>query len=115
MQAGLSLCWSHIPGRLKSHAMAQFMFILPSLLATSAYLTLVRSCSDGILNRGCYTSTHIILNLLYKVGKRDKMQGSPSILSLFQNELNKFNNTRAQMLGSIYHIAFKLLKNHFFV
>ena len=31
-------------------------------------------------------------------------------VSLFRNEFNKFNNTGAQMLDSIYHIAFKLLK-----
>ena len=31
------------------------------------------------------------------------MQGLPSILSLFRNEFNKFNNTRARMLDSIYH------------
>ena len=27
---------------------------------------------------------------------------------------NKFNNTGAQMLDSIYHLTFKLLKNHIF-
>ena len=31
------------------------------------------------------------------------MQGLPSILSLFHNMFNKFNNTRAQMLDSFYH------------
>ena len=36
-------------------------------------------------------STHVLLNLLNKLGKRDKMRG----LSLFRNEFNKFNNTRA--------------------
>ena len=28
-------------------------------------------------------SAHVLLNLLNELGKRDKMQGSPSILSLF--------------------------------
>ena len=37
------------------------------------------------------------------------MQGLPSILSLFLNKFNKFNNTVAQMLDSIYHVTFKLL------
>ena len=32
------------------------------------------------------------------------MRGLPSILSLFRNEFNKFNNTRARMLDSIYHM-----------
>ena len=43
-------------------------------------------------------SAHVLLNLLNELGKRDKMRGLPSILSLFRNELNKFNNTRARML-----------------
>ena len=38
---------------------------------------------------------HVLLNLLNEFGKRDKMRGLPSILSLFCNEFNKFNNTRA--------------------
>ena len=56
-------------------------------------------------------SAHVLLNLLNKLGKRDKMRGLSSILSLFCNKFNKFNNTRAQMLDFIYHMAFKLLKN----
>ena len=40
-------------------------------------------------------STHVILNLLNELGKRDIMRGLPSILSLFRNKLNKFNNTGA--------------------
>ena len=47
-------------------------------------------------------SARVLLNLL-ELGKRDKMLGLPSILSLFRNELNKFNNTGAGMLDSIYH------------
>ena len=46
-------------------------------------------------HRGSYMSAHVLLNLLNELGKRDKMQGLPSILSLFCNEFNKFNNTRA--------------------
>ena len=33
------------------------------------------------------------LNLLNKLGKRDKLLGLRSILSLFRIEFNKFNNT----------------------
>ena len=44
----------------------------------------------------------VLLILLNELGKRDKMRGLPSILSLFRNEFNKFNNTRARMLDSIY-------------
>ena len=54
-------------------------------------------------NRGPYRSAYVLWNLLNEFGKRDKMRGLPSILSLFRNEFNKFNNTRARMLDSIYH------------
>ena len=56
-------------------------------------------------------SAHVLLNLLNELGKRDKMRGLPSILSLFPNEFNKFNNTRARMLDSIYHMT-NTLKSH---
>ena len=56
------------------------------------------------INRGSYMSAHVLLNLLNELGKRDKMRGLPSILSLFSNEFNKFN-TRARMLDSIYHMT----------
>ena len=36
-------------------------------------------------------SAHVLFNLLNELRKRDKMRGLPSILSLFRNELNKFN------------------------
>ena len=32
-------------------------------------------------------SAHVLLNLLNELGKRDKMRGLPSILSLFRNDL----------------------------
>ena len=67
-------------------------------------------------------SVHVLLNLLNELGKRDKMRGLPSciykmrglpsILSLFRNEFNKFNITRARMLDSIYHMT-NTLKSHF--
>ena len=57
-------------------------------------------------------SVHVLLNLLNELGKRDKMRGSPSILSLFRNEFNKFNNTRTRMLDSIYHMT-NTLKSDF--
>ena len=57
-------------------------------------------------------SAHVLLNLLNELGKRDKMRGLPSILSLFRIEFNKFNDTRARMLDSIYHMT-NTLKTHF--
>ena len=45
-------------------------------------------------------SAHVLLNLLNEFGKRDEMRGLLGILSLFRDELNKFNKTRARMLDS---------------
>ena len=56
-----------------------------------------------------YISAHVLLNLLNELGKRDKMRGLPSILSLFPNSFNKFNNTRVRMLDYIYHMTLRLL------
>ena len=50
---------------------------------------------QGKLYRGSYTSAHVLLNLSNQLKKRDKMRGLRSILSLFLNQFNKFNNTRA--------------------
>ena len=61
------------------------------------------SCTSGdmagfvVPHGGSYMSAHVLLNLLNECGKRDKMRGLSSILSLFRNEFNKFNNTRARM------------------
>ena len=52
-------------------------------------------------------SSHVLLNLLNELGKRDKMRGLPSILSFFAT-----SNTRARMLDSIYHTT-NTLKSHF--
>ena len=49
------------------------------------------------------------IDLLNELGKRDNMRGLPSILSLFRNGFNKFNNTRARMLDSIYHMTLRFL------
>ena len=59
--------------------------------------------------RGSHMNAYVLLNLLNEVGKRDKMRGLSSILSHFRNEFNKFNNTKAQMLDSIYHMTLRLL------
>ena len=59
-------------------------------------------------------SAHVLLYLLNELRKRNKMQGLLSILSLFHNKLNIFNNTGARMLDSIYHMKLKLIKNHIY-
>ena len=70
-----------------------------------------RTGTAETIHRGSYMSAHVLLNLFNELGKRDKMRGLSSILSLFRNEFNKFNNTRARMLDSIYHMTLRLLWN----
>ena len=43
-------------------------------------------------------SAYVLLDLLNELGKRDKMRGLPSILSLFRNE---FNNVAGVSLASL--------------
>ena len=61
------------------------------------------------LYSGSNMSAHVLLNLLNELRKSDKMRGLPSILSFFRNEFNKFKNTGARMLESIYHMTLRLL------
>ena len=86
------------------------MAFISSSEAKNSYLMSGKATNE--IYRGSYMSAHVLLNLLNELGERDKMRGSPSILSLFRNEFNKFNNTRARMLGSIYHMT-NTLKSHF--
>ena len=52
-------------------------------------------------------NAHVLLNLLNQLGKRDAMWGLLSILSLFGNKFNKFNNT-IQLNSNLFsnHITF---------
>ena len=44
----------------------------------------IRAVTSSIdRHRGSYMSAHVLLNLLNELGKRDKMRGLQSILSLF--------------------------------
>ena len=54
-------------------------------------------------------STFVLLISSNELGKKDKMRGLPSILSLLCNELIKFNKTIARMLDYIDHMALRLL------
>ena len=49
--------------------------------------------SQVALYRRSYIRAHVLLNLLNELGKRNKMRGLPSILSLFRDQFNKFNKT----------------------
>ena len=57
-------------------------------------------------------SAHVLLNLLNELGKSHKIFSLPSILSLFRNKFNKFNNTGVCMSDSIYHMTLELLCNY---
>ena len=54
-------------------------------------------------------SAHVLLNLLNELGTRDKVRGLPSISSLFRKEFNHFNNARARILDSIYHMTLNFI------
>ena len=49
-------------------------------------------------------SIRVLVNLLNELRKRDKMPGLSSILSLFRNEFNKFNNTGALHLTTLISV-----------
>ena len=59
-------------------------------------------------------SAHALLNLLNKLRKGDKMRGLQSIFSLFRNEFNKFYNTGARMLDSIFRYDIKIILQCYF-
>ena len=52
-------------------------------------------------------SAHVLLNLLNELGKKIRCEAVPSILSVFPNEFDKFNNTGERMQDSIYHMPVK--------
>ena len=62
------------------------MFVIKSV-------KLMNAVGPEVINKGSYMSVHDLLNLLNELGKRNKMQGLSSILSLFCLEFDKFNNT----------------------
>ena len=48
------------------------------------------------------------VHVLSSWGNATKCKACRSFFA-FRNEFNKFNNTRAQMLDSMYHMALKIL------
>ena len=53
-------------------------------------------------------SAHVLLNLLNELGKEIKCEACRTFYLFFRNVLNIFNNTRARMLDSIYHMTLRL-------
>ena len=50
-------------------------------------------------------SARVLLNFLNKLGNRDQMRRLSSVLTLFRNSFNKFNNPGARMLDYTYHLT----------
>ena len=67
--------------------------------------SMIRKCHNHRLHRGSYLSAHVLWNLLNELMKTNKMRSLTSILSLFRNEFDKFNNSGARILDSIYHMT----------
>ena len=51
---------------------------------------------------------HVLLNLLNELGKSVKKRDS-RIITFSQRVFDKFNNSRARMFESVYHMALRLL------
>ena len=58
-------------------------------------------------------TAHVLLNLVNKLRKRDKMRGLPSILSLFRNEFNEFNY-RSTNVGFYLSYDIKIILKSYF-
>ena len=61
------------------------------------------------LHRGSYLKSKCFIEFINELRKSDKMRGLSSILWLFRDEFNKFNNTGTLMLDSISHMTLRLL------
>ena len=52
-------------------------------------------------------SAYVLSNLLNELGKGVKSEACRAFYRFFRNVFNKFNNTGARMLESIYHTTLK--------
>ena len=58
----------------------------------------------------------LLFDLLNELGKSDRMRSLLSIVSLFRNEFNKYNDTGTRMFDFIYVKSFEFVfKSHFWV
>ena len=57
---------------------------------------------------------NVLWKLLNELVKKEIICEACQAFYLFRNEFNKFNNTRARMLDSIYYMTLKILKNCIF-
>ena len=58
-----------------------------------------------MINRIYNIRAPVFLNLIISLRKRDKMLGNPSVLSLFPNLLNKFNENTVTSREADYSIC----------
>ena len=68
-------------------------------------VTLCLSKKQRGINRGSYMSANVLLNLFNELRIKIRCKAVPSILSVFPDEFKTFNNTRARMQDSIYHMT----------
>ena len=54
-------------------------------------------------------SAHVLLNFVNELGKKIRCEALTSILSVFNNERHKFNDTGVRVQDSIYHMTLKSL------
>ena len=62
-----------------------------------------------------YMSARVLLNLLNELRKMDKTRGLPSILTLFRNKFNKFNNMQYRSTNVRFYLSYDIktiLKSH---
>ena len=59
-------------------------------------------------------SAHVLVNVLNEFGKRIKMRGLPSILSIFRNDLNKFNKTWSTNVRFYLSYDIRIILNSYF-
>ena len=62
-----------------------------------------------------YMSARVLLNLLNELRKMDKTRGLPSILTLFRNKFNKFNNMQYRSTNVRFFLSYDIktiLKSH---
>ena len=62
-------------------------------------------------DRGSYVCADVLFIFLFCLRKKDKMRGLLSIVFLFRNESNLFNNTGARILYLSLDIKINLKKN----
>ena len=99
------MMWLHKTKVLMEYQGCRGMFGDTECFFVSCIHMLLQIMTAHVLHRGSDMRAHVLLNVLTELRKKDKMLGLPSILIHFRSKFNKFNNTGARMLDSIYHMT----------